>query len=540
MRLVYNNSSNKFRGRNASDDFSVSAYNTTEVLTPAYTVIDDTSYDITFDFNSTAITNNTQNISVTKPSSLTNHITNITSLSPSDVTIDSSGTTHCINEGTFPIQVSLPNIGTKIVNVTQTKNSNISTSTHTYKHFTTNSLAKHILDTVVTITAGKNPGSTAQNAYSVCNWIDSFTRSTSHLLYGYCDLTAIVAPINYSNEWGVNGNPTGCSSITLVSPQHTVTARHYHPGDNTPVIFVDNNNVQYHRTIVSSAFLDLPYQAVWDPVTNTPDLTLSQNRISGRTYRCSRDGTTTLDYTSSWKQGDYAVCVNSIWTRLIYSTDIATDFVVQLLDSPLPSNIKFMKVLPSNYINYLPTLTQGLSFDTNSNTLSLDGTSRYHKSVNKYLPNAYYDTVCRFFNSPFNLSSVNFGIPAFKHFHTSSKLTIDNCIEFNNLHSEFRLLNNAAFSYPDGSKWSEIGGYGSSSPAFLVINNEPVVLGCLHSIFVDNHYQLPNIANFHDDINTLMATLTSDAIVAGKIASNSLTYTLTDVDLSMFTNYHIV
>ena len=119
--------------------------------------------------------------------------------------------------------------------------------------FVTSSVARHISDDVATRIFQKTPSNTNQNRFSTNNGVDAFVRSSAHLVNNV-DLTGIAATVTIPNY-------SGGVRATAISPQHIVSANHWHPPLNTDIKWVAPDNAQATRQIVSS--FNIPNTDVW-------------------------------------------------------------------------------------------------------------------------------------------------------------------------------------------------------------------------------------------------------------------------------------
>ncbi len=148
-----------------------------------------------------------------------------------------------------------------------------------------------------------------------------------------------------------------------------------------------------------------------------------------------------------------------------------TDIQVMHFSSPLPSSIKYYKILPDNYCDYTPDYALG-SYPI---LLLLDEARDTEKKA-------------------YVLDSVG-------HLLASGEIMYTACTE----------KDRAPYTWTVNS--------GSGSPAFVVINGEPVLLGCLHTTA-----SFSNLTAKAEAINVALKSLGS-------------TYQLTTVDLSGFVYY---
>lgn len=174
-----------------------------------------------------------------------------------------------------------------------------------YKNNTT--INKTVIPTHVNISTtnklfGKNP-STDIALYSYedpyFNGVGKFTRNPSCWLNGVTNIScASPAQLGGSDFWWYR-------SGTLITPKHIIYANHYPMPNNSPILFVDENNNVVRRTLVGS-LNEIPAQS---------------------------------------------------------------DLRIGVLDSDVPSNIKIAKVLPKNFFSYFladaSTITEALGRYTN-------------------------------------------------------------------------------------------------------------------------------------------------------------------------------
>lgn len=169
---------------------------------------------------------------------------------------------------------------------------------------------------------------------------------------------------------------------------------------------------------------------------------------------------------------------NVIVTKTItHLNPISSDIVVGTLDSDVPSFIKFAKILPSNYNNYLPSL----------------GTSLY------YIPSLYLN------------QTDTAGI--------MMVLGLGEGITGQGVFSS----NESSFYKPDMSIYNNfyipVVAGDSGNPMFLIINGELVLLGVFTGAFAGSHIAGPNNKS---QINQIMS---------------ATGYQLTEIDLSSFNMY---
>lgn len=139
---------------------------------------------------------------------------------------------------------------------------------------------------------------------AVDNRIAGKTAATAKLIYttqNHSTSTYVrntgcwASDINLTSISPWNSTDNNNRAGTLVSPRHILFASHYQINNGATIRFIDNNNNVITRTMVNK--LSLPYQSAYYP-----------------------------------------------------------DITIGILDSDVPNSIGFAKILPTNWINYLPSL----------------------------------------------------------------------------------------------------------------------------------------------------------------------------------------
>jgi hypothetical protein len=162
---------------------------------------------------------------------------------------------------------------------------NVGTTSINFVDYVTNSLAKHISNSVDTRIAGKT-ASIAKPIYSTQNHSAPLYIRNSGCWISDLDLTPI-------SPW--NSMSSNLRAGTLISKRHILFAAHYQIDNGTTIRFIDNNNNIVTRTMVNK--LSLPYQP-----------------------------------------------------------GLGGDITIGILNSDVPNTISFAKILPANWMNYLPNL----------------------------------------------------------------------------------------------------------------------------------------------------------------------------------------
>lgn len=406
-------------GRDSNTDMTLSYTPIYELTNPTTQLLDVKDSTVLTDTSASSTIN--AHVNISKPISHLYDGDIFESLTPSLASVETHGNVVALSTGIATIRVSSTGFKSRTISVPVSVGQPFVTST--YQNYITGSVADHIRTNTFNLVSGKTAGLTTQRRWVNNHWNDSSGVLNTQSFTAGLDLTALDA---------YTGNSTSTNSsarVTLISPQHIIGANHLHPDVNpgNVVAFLDKNGTLVTRTIISS-------------------------------YYCFTNGA---------------------WPLL----DMTGDIIICLLDSPIDTNlVKPMKVLPSNWRNYIP----GMKFD--------------------YIPVLHLN----------NAVGIN---PELFYINTWAGSTQTS------YPSLFSFWQNGRNCLPT---WAGTGA--SSSPTFLVINNEPV-LAMMTYVQINNWERMagPAISDYITDINAAMARLST--------ANNSTVYTLSEIDLSGFPVY---
>lgn len=396
MRLIHGGTT-KVRGRNSTNDFSVSVrYNSESVGgSSTHSTIKDSDVLVTTSAQVTTL----PEITVGYSANIEMEAAQLQCLNTSILTFDAAGKASWVSNGSADIVATVPKVGKKRVTVTSNR---VASGTNTTRiGWIAGSLARHIDDAVLAAINNKPVNAYNQNRYSVNNGVDVFTRSNTHIL-GAVDLTALAATQSWSG-W------TGGTRATAISPRHVIGANHWFPPLNQNITFVAADGLQVVRQIVS------------------------------------------------------------------YSRIGSTDIGIGYLNADLPASITPLKILPANYAAYLPSITYTLP--------------------------VYYDF------QPGVIHIADWSRTDYDAYNTGNK---KECLMW-------MPTNQATLPW-----WLNNGG--SGSPVFTIINNEAILLYCVHYRLGTTAYGGPFTSNYITEINAAMSSLGG-------------AYTLQTVDLSGFPAY---
>lgn len=271
-RIIFSALGPRLRGPGASESYDVSLIN--NIVTDGSPTSTGTLTSKDTVFNGNSYPGYTQNLDIEiVPASLSvaNNFS-ITNLTPSVANLSGYKLTR-VTDGTVTLEITNGHTKKRVSGIISHVAATIPTAT--FNSYTVGSLRNHIKDEVLTRISGKSGDrplritngikdssaqyfsyptsgslpSAAVNQYIFSNTdkLSSWVRNSGHILNGV-DITGISAPRTYGQD-GWNGGT--CS--TVISPQHIVSANHWHLEVGRTAYFVTADNQVISRVITSGA-----------------------------------------------------------------------------------------------------------------------------------------------------------------------------------------------------------------------------------------------------------------------------------------------